>query len=345
MYSRYEPVSVSNSNGTQIHHRSHLGSTDDDMQDDSSPLRGSHLSLPQYEPDLPVGIPDQGNALPFSQERCLQPVTRPPARASQEIFRHTLREPLEFMQRVLAERDNTHTNAHLNRTSQDSRHGLVDQNLELVGHRPPTPPRRRPRIPSIDKFSLKSHCNTMLSIDSNNSFATVDSRSLAEDYINEIAPLQNTLRDSARLIDPIYEGSESNTPGCPDHDFAILRVDEPDLATALSKKQRANTLNVLSGHAAGNSVAAGLPASQCTTALISREGSVLRRCGKVDWRDDLTGGTNRASSTLVSATGNEYGLGDHAAGYHNGVFATNIQPAVSKGKKQEKRLIERFLCS
>ena len=342
MYSRYEPGSVSNSNDTQIYHSSHLGTTADNPQDDSSPLRGSHPSLVQHESGLPVCMPDQGNIVPFNQEHCLQPVNSPLARESREIFRQTLSEPRDFMQRVLAERDNTHTEVHPSRASQDNYHGLVDQDLEFIGPRPPILPRRRPRIPSIDNFSTKSHRNTM---DSNMSFTTVDSRKLAEDYINEIAPLQATMRAPGRLFDPIYEGSEPNTSRRPVHDFAIVGVEEPDYSTALSREQRANTLNALSGHADSNVVATPVPAFQCTTAPMSREGSVLRRRGKVDWRDELTVSMNRANSKLVSATGNEYDLGNHTTGYHNGLFVTHVQPTAFEGRKQEKRLIERLLCS
>lgn len=42
-----------------------------------------------------------------------------------------------------------------------------------------------------------------------------------------------------------------------------------------------------------------------------------RRCGKADWRPDL-------SSALFSASGQQYGLGDHQRGYLFGTFVTHL---------------------
>ena len=42
-----------------------------------------------------------------------------------------------------------------------------------------------------------------------------------------------------------------------------------------------------------------------------------RRCGKADWQPDV-------SSVLFSASGRQYGLGDHQRGYHSNTYVTHL---------------------
>jgi hypothetical protein len=221
----------------------------------------------------------------------------------------------------------------------DGRDSPTPLEAESVGPRPPTPPRRRPRIASVDDYVSASRRNTTVSMASQSLLLTMDSRDLVNKYTDDIGPRRCTVRKTVRSIDPISESAE---PGVT-RNASVIEPKDGDEETSRQQEQRANALQALSGHVKVPSSPTDLG---CGASGMPREGSSAgRRQGKVDWREDLTGkAIDRTSSTLVSVTGNEYGLGNHEAGYCSSVFVTNLQQTTPRSDEQRKLRLKRIFC-
>lgn len=67
----------------------------------------------------------------------------------------------------------------------------------------------------------------------------------------------------------------------------------------------------------------------------------LRRCGKADWRPDV-------SSALFSASGRQYGSGDHRRGYHSNTYVTHLSypESIIDQPRESRRLkfLRHFKC-
>lgn len=297
-------VSDTNLTSTQIHHRSRPESdiTDKVQNDAERAIDWSSTSSQMCSANVPVSTSALDN--------------------SDAQYRFETPEKAEEPHRQVVEK-----------AQADGGNRTFNPDANSVGPRPPTPPRRRPRIESIDSYVSASRRNTSASLASQSHIPAMESRDLANEYIVDIGP-RRTVRDTVHSFDPISESAEPHVL----RNAPMIKSQDNDAEILRQQEQRANALQALSCPVRVPSPPIGL---EREASGISRETSgVVRRQGKVNWRDDITDNTiDRASSTLVSATGNEYGLGDNRAGYCSGVFVTSLQETEPQsGERRESRL-------
>jgi hypothetical protein len=199
-------------------------------------------------------------------------------------------------------------------TGQPSQDNVGDQLMfgaDEIGPRPPTPPRRRPRVTSTGSISLGTDRNTIDSVSSGDPLSLLLNRGLQHTSID--IPTSDQIKGSNAVL-PKYTISEDVTvtvsPSDPpvDLDGSAPAVNEISQVDSQRNENRAIALEALSGRV-----------------------------------KTITVGTLK-SDNLVSATGRLYGLGDRSAGYYNGHFVTDLQRSSPPNKEQKKRSKKRFFC-
>jgi hypothetical protein len=168
--------------------------------------------------------------------------------------------------------------------------------------RPPTPPRRRPSIPSAGSLSLGSIGNVS-------------------------ASMKKTLPTSTSMGRVTRKELSQSPP-------------EARTKSVLSRREahRMRALDKLYGREASNSIPLESMFGHNSDNRLSEITESSRRQGKPDWHEHIRHDPieHAIPPGLVSSTGKVYGLGDHMAGYHNGDFITNLQGPSSSQKQQKK---------
>jgi hypothetical protein len=202
---------------------------------------------------------------------------------------------------------------------------LAGFEYEDIGPRPPTPPRRRPPMPSISTFS------TAIWRDTSSSIGSVASSSIRIDQG------QSTKSSAAQVFNPISENSESSS---------LQTTEYHDVTFPRRQGNCINALQAPTAHTSSDSDSnRGLNPSQRELKVTRSKPDKIRRQGKIDWRTNLTIDTAiQANPGLASATGEIYGLGDHDAGYNNGDFVTDVQNKKTLKQEPQKKPARRFFC-
>jgi hypothetical protein len=187
--------------------------------------------------------------------------------------------------------------------------------------RPPTPPRRRPRITSASGLSLGSIP------DVSNSMSTVPTFTVAS---NQQAMLQSSIELRAMSNRTKHFTNDK---------------DSPYSASLAKQKNRKITLDALLGHKTSNHTPPKLVTDQEDINRLSNNTNTSRRQGKANWNELVAvGPTQSETPGMVSATGKIYGRGDHIAGYISGKFVTNLQETSSRQTKQRTSFTKRMWC-
>lgn len=121
---------------------------------------------------------------------------------------------VEYMENVLA-RGNAFNHEYIpvGRLSQDDSGIRQMLDVDAIGPRPSTPPRRRPRITSTDNISLGSYHNTLGSISSVASPSHLDDRVLLYASTDEPKPLQLNKSNLTFLNDAVFEDDTTSSAG------------------------------------------------------------------------------------------------------------------------------------
>ncbi|KAF2024600.1 hypothetical protein EK21DRAFT_117641 [Setomelanomma holmii] len=220
-----------------------------------------------------------------------------------------------------------------------------------VGTRPPTPPRRRPRLSTEELQSLGSRCNTVVS--SLQSLAeSSETEALGLAVSNGVAESETVEQagptSRAQQILDNAGSSALSVPAAPASLFnSTLAIDGVDHVTA--EQQQANREHALQALVANSAdvdaeVAAGRTHHEIAT-VTSKASGTKRRQGKSDWSNNITtGNSDRSQPTLVSSTVKVYGLGNHSLGYSSGTYVTDLQRTQAAGKQGKKSRSLRLFC-
>ena len=361
VYSDDGMISEANSTGTQVHHRSHLQPNIDGMPREYGQYfeRSSNVIMPSNADGASQMDASERTNIDYhfeTSEEAEERRRRSAALAREETTydaqsNSNLHATQTYMQQVLAGGNGWNVNRErLGQSSQDQNDELTNYDSDRIGPRPPTPPRRRPRITSTGGHSIGSYRNTVSSIGSIAASSLIEPRDPADICTNETATGPGRQRDRARTIESMPGGAEPSSPPVlattPVFNHSADDLDSLGLASSRRQRIRANTLHALSGPAPDTHIPIVTTHSGHGRSRISHQGSqTLRRHGKADWRDDLTiEAITQTNSSLVSATGKVYGRGDLSAGYCSGQFVTNLQRTSSRDRERRKGKLKRLFC-
>lgn len=326
VYSDDDLISEAHSTGTQIHHRTHLQPTIGGMarEDGQNFKRLSTSSLPQEDPRQDL----DGLHAPV-----LHTSNNPTASYHFESPEEAqVRYQKEIAQRCI-----------------DAIALLPSADLNIPSRRQSISFRRHERVASMGSYSFRGVRDTVLSTGSAPSPFLSDAGELAQEYIQETRIVRDMLQSSDHVFEPIEELAELPTPQ-PRKSVVSCDPSEPDLVEASTAALRRRThrnaaLQALSGRVP-DTVDSGRPtdSSHPRNRAPAQTLNVPQRQGRVDWRDASTNGP-LVRSGLYSATGREYGLGDHTRGYMSGGFVTSLQELTLLPKERKKNLLKRLFCS